>query len=648
MKTVWMIWLFLMVSAFFLLVGFFCCGDDDDTQDDDESADDDDTADDDNDDNDDDDGIIVPTTLDLTLVPVESPDGKKVTEGPGEPHILRNDLSVVPTRMRKDLIRLSMSYFTTISDLHQTDEESPTRLSFLHAWTIMFGSFESFFRPHEDLTPHLLNALVRTINHLQAGYGRDFDFGLVLGDGADNGQKNEIELLIDILDGAGLTSGSQGIVRPDSGDLYIDQDSGLSLGERNFGVQETDGLGNNTNPYTRPEYPHSNADFASERLVKSDGSPLPWFYTIGNHDVLSNGGFDPDGNMSCSSRADYIGDHSSLGFIPGIGAAAEYMDNNPGQPLRIGCGLFGQNIDWQKMMWLFRLGGDWSGDIDPRFDLAELINITPEDPSDDGVTVTPDANRVFMGHNMLIQLLNDNGHGFADNNNDMLVNAQDGGWYRTDWAQIAYSNIPLRLLVLDTTDVSISAAGGISQAQLDWLSAELEQAVVDRVLLIVISHHNQNQIIVGHFRLTNLLNGCPNVILHLVGHGHENAVTPHPSANGDSLYGYWEVQTPSNRDFPQQSRIFEIVDNRDGTGSIYSTLYDFSTTKQDDPDMLAILGRELSVSEWEWSFSGMGSVEDRNVEMLFAIPSEIAAKLKLIASDGHVTSIDSLGKLFNR
>ena len=653
MKRCILVFLTLLILLIGLLFIWSCENDDSDSQQDDDNNDDssiDDDDDDDDDDNDDDndDAPIFPTTLDKTLVPVESPGGNHLEEGPGEPHILRNDLLVNPTFKRKNPNRLSMSYFTTISDTHLTDEESPTRLAFLHAWTIMWGAFESFHRPQEDLTPHLLNTQVRTTNGLQVSYGRDFDFGFILGDGMDNGQKNEIELLIDILDGRGLLSEMEGVARPDSGDFQIDPDSGLNLGERHFGIQETDSQGNNTNPFSRSGYPNSNADFESTGLVRSDGSPLIWFYTIGNHDVLANGGFNTDGAFACHTKDDYLGGRSSLGFIPGIGAAVEYMANNPDQPLWIGCGLFGMDINWQNMLWLFRLGGDWSNDIDPRFDLLELVNNTPEDPSDDGVLITPDPDREFMGHDQLITMLNKYEHGFADNNNDHKVNALDGGWYRVDWSRInADSDIPLRLLVLDTTDVPLSAEGGISQIQLSWLENELVQSVADRVLVIVISHHYLKGILTGSTQFKNLLNNCPNVIMHLVGHGHTNVVTPHVAENGDPLFGYWEVQTPSNRDFPQQARIFEIVDNRNGTGSIYSTLYDLWPMEKDDPDTLASLGRQLSVSEWEWGFSGLGSVYDRNVELLFAIPQDVSSRLMQITSDGKVTSVDSLGTLYD-
>ncbi|MCZ7584064.1 MAG: hypothetical protein M5R36_12400 [Deltaproteobacteria bacterium] len=217
------------------------CGDDDDDSgapDDDTSPDDDTTpdhgADDDTVPGDDDDDTapdddagdddtgepfegIVPTTLDVTIVPVEDGDTWVLGDGPGDPHVERNDLGAAPTRDPDGADPLSAAYFLSIADPQLVDEESPTRLTFLDDWWVLFGAFESVFRPQEDLTPHQFNAMIRTANRLQSDYGRDFDLALVLGDGTDNAQFNELQLMIDLLDGTGVLAGDEGWARPDSG-----------------------------------------------------------------------------------------------------------------------------------------------------------------------------------------------------------------------------------------------------------------------------------------------------------------------------------------------------------------------------------------------------------------------------------------------
>ena len=74
-----------------------------------------------------------------------------------------------------------------------------------------------------------------------------------------------------------------------------------------------------------------------------------------------------------------------------------------------------------------------------------------------------------------------------------------------------------------------------------------------------------------------------NLILWCSGHVHRNAITPQPSPDGDPEYGFWEVETPSLRDFPQQFRRFEIVRNSDNNISIFALDVDPAV----NPDPLA-------------------------------------------------------------
>jgi len=84
---------------------------------------------------------------------------------------------------------------------------------------------------------------------------------------------------------------------------------------------------------------------------------------------------------------------------------------------------------------------------------------------------------------------------------------------------------------------------------------------------------------------TNLLaklHTYSNLILWIAGHIHRNAITPQPSPNGNPEYGFWEVETPSLRDFPQQFRNFQIVRNSDNTISIFV----LSVDPADNPALL--------------------------------------------------------------
>jgi hypothetical protein len=68
------------------------------------------------------------------------------------------------------------------------------------------------------------------------------------------------------------------------------------------------------------------------------------------------------------------------------------------------------------------------------------------------------------------------------------------------------------------------------------------------------------------------LHRYPNLILLMAGHRHMNTVTPQPSPDPAHLEnGFWEVETPSLRDFPQQFRTWQILRNSDNTISVMTT-----------------------------------------------------------------------------
>jgi hypothetical protein len=141
------------------------------------------------------------------------------------------------------------------------------------------------------------------------------------------------------------------------------------------------------------------------------------------------------------------------------------------------------------------------------------------------------------------------------------------------------------------------------------------------------------------------------VVLWVNGHTHVNSVTSHRRAAGAAVPGgFWEVNTASHIDFPQQARIVELADNHDGTISIFGTIVDSDAPLSvpggalDSPMGLAALSRELAANDWQERPAAPGApgqpdgrrgkVEDRNVELLvrapFALPkaAEPATKKK--------------------
>ena len=150
--------------------------------------------------------------------------------------------------------------------------------------------------------------------------------------------------------------------------------------------------------------------------------------------------------------------------------------------------------------------------------------------------------------------------------------------------------------MLDTVNPFGGSEGSIDATQLAWLTAQLKAGsrhyldesghIVrgghhDR-LFVIFSHHTigsmDNAAGVGRVlgpAVRDLLLRFPNVVLWVNGHTHRNTVTPYSRAAGATAPGgFWEVNTAAHIDWPQQARTVELVDNRDGTLSIFGTIVD--------------------------------------------------------------------------
>lgn len=213
-------------------------------------------------------------------------------------------------------------------------------------------------------------------------------------------------------------------------------------------------------------------------------------------------------------------------------------------------------------------------------------------------------------------------------------------YIKNNWCYYAVdpvAGLPLRMIVLDTASRSSTASGILDQDQIDnFLIPELKRAQADNKLIMVTSHHPASDTPA----LINILKDYPNVFLHLVGHNHVNRITPRPGPEGE---GYWEVQTGALIDFPQQSRIIEIVDNKDGTGSIYGTMLNHNSPE----GSLPYQSRSLSLQEVQLGNDLSdeprdGYADDRNVELIFSIPNDIENKLAKLILPTRIESLTTL------
>src|SRR4051812_2327803 len=224
----------------------------------------------------------------------------------------------------------------------------------------------------------------------------------------------------------------------------------------------------------------------------------------------------------------------------------------------------------------------------------------------------------------------------------------------------------LRFLVLDSiTDdcgpgVELCAEGSIDDQQFQWMRDQISQAAGLRQYVVVFSHHplrtmrspdgdlSEQPVHYGERKdrrggqpvtpspgptLEELYCESPNVIAHVSGHEHINAIEHHPCGKGtdtDATPGpgdFWEISTASHMDWPQQSRMIELVDNGGGRMSLAVTILDHDGpanpggAKPGDDALgaageqvlkLASISRELAYNDYQNSRGSAGSPADRN------------------------------------
>ncbi len=123
------------------------------------------------------------------------------------------------------------------------------------------------------------------------------------------------------------------------------------------------------------------------------------------------------------------------------------------------------------------------------------------------------------------------------------------------------------------------------------------------------------------------------MIAYVAGHTHENKVLACGSEDGCPAGGnWWEINTSATpADWPQQSRLLEVMDNRDGTLSIFGTLTDtaapLAVPANNAPasgfgnDEMAAISRAVGFNDPQvGDGKGEGAATDQNVELLVDDP----------------------------
>ena len=214
------------------------------------------------------------------------------------------------------------------------------------------------------------------------------------------------------------------------------------------------------------------------------------------------------------------------------------------------------------------------------------------------------------------------GHGFTAENR-----AKNTAFYYFDKG-------PARFVVLDTIAES-GDNGAMDNKQFVWLKRLLDRS--KRKLVVLFSHHPLASFTDPTLsaKLQRELTSRPQVIAWVNGHTHTNQIWAHPrKKKGKVVGGFWEINTASHIDWPQQARLIEIANNKDGTLSIFTTMIDHGGSTQfngdlTNPTQLAGLSRLLAANDWqEREETHRGTRADRNVELLLPAPAFLYKKKK--------------------
>jgi len=590
------------------------------------------------------------STLRETVEPGSGTGFVPLQRGAGESYVVRSG-GAAHAGSRRAKHRRSLAFFAQLTDPQIADEMSPARVDFVDP---AGGPLKSSHRPQEALGLQTFDAIVRNINanrrspvRNRKGRRAKLDFALTTGDLADNQQRNETEWFRTVLDGgrvdpfSGQAIDAAGNPCPGADPAEVARLNADVAARRYTGVQDyddyrgapADRFAGFWDPDEAAPTPGAYAAFPRfARLTEraqlpfdAQGLAVPWHISRGNHDGLIQG------NAAASTdlfRAIAIG---CLKVFP-----------NP----QIDPATFAGASEAE----LFQRFAD------PSF-IQQLLAGGRRVPSD------PDRGIVSKAeYRELMEEGSDSAHGFARTSRAQLKASNGTASY--------YATTPrrgIRLISLDTVAEGGGQNGNLDDAQYRWLRRQLNRAHRRDQLVVVFGHHTLETMsnatpdeaagqcqpagepgcdadprdsaplhlgTTGSATVRSLLARKRNVIAYVAGHTHLNDIE---FVDGRRGGGFWQINTASHIDWPQQSRLIQVMDNRDGTLSIFGTMLDTAAPQRAPApaDAFALSRRQLVSLSRTLAYNDpqregaegtggeqekTGERDDRNVELLVRDP----------------------------
>ncbi|MCC2655750.1 MAG: hypothetical protein K0Q76_858 [Panacagrimonas sp.] len=545
-----------------------------------------------------------------------------------EPAITRQEIAPGVRATGADL----MLRFVHLTDDHIIDDDGQAvvGLSEIDPLTVQF---ESAMRFQEEYSDEVLNDLVGRINDCNATYPSEFS--IVTGDSADLTTVGEIRRFIDNLDGT------------------FDQMSAFEAACRAAqppGTPESTLLAACTR-FTGRGVADTQSPVPDTVSLLAQALPTRMIQMLAATEVAATTGRDANGAIDLARQ--------TLTRAPGMP-----------EPLRCHSGTPGCINHQLATPWYIVFGnhdGYVRGTLPAELGINEVVQLFGRH----FMLRQSEFVREFFNSSMMPGPI---GHGFGFVETARLNDDDDrnDGYYAFDAGEGRFRMIVLNTII-DGVDPRLPtdllrnpaalADGGLDTAQFVWLGQQLDAALANQQMVMVFSHHPDLTfaeygtfaalvpIDVTAVELNGRLASYPNVIAWVAGHTHRHRVRPFKvtgatGTNGvisapvackvpNACTGFWQIESASLIDWPQEQRLIEVFDNGNGTGTIRGPILGHSLelprrlSVADDRCALYLADPASLVSVLTEADLGVlcaqggtrnGTPGDRNVELTFRMP----------------------------